>query len=66
MFLGSILIDSQLRPVFGSGMPSQYLTFLDICSQFNIFSYVNDGTRAVELPSSFSFGRISYNNIYVS
>ena len=63
---GSIVKDSESQSVSGSRMHSKYLTFLDICSQFNIFQYVNNGTRAVELPSSFSFGRITYDKVYVS
>ena len=46
-------------------MDFKYLTFLDICSQANPFFYVNDGTRAVRLPSTLSIGRCTYNNLYV-
>ena len=50
----------------GSGIGSEYLAFIDLGFQTNIFSNIDDGTRAVGLPSAFSIGRHTYNTIYVS
>ena len=63
---GSRVIDSESQSESGSGMHSKHLMFLDICSQFNMFRNVDDDTEVVELPSSLSFGRVTYNKIYVS
>ena len=46
-------------------MGSKYLTFLDLGLQTNVFSNIDDGTRAVGLPSSFNFGRSTYHTLYV-
>ena len=59
------VISSKSGSVTGSGMDFNYLKFLDICSQANLFRYVNDDTRAVTLPSTLSIGRCTYNNLYV-
>ena len=49
----------------GSGIGSEYLAFIDLGIQTNIFSNIDDGTRAVGLPSAFSIGRHTYNTLYV-
>ena len=46
-------------------MSSKYLTFLDLGLQANVFSNIDDGTRAVGLPSLFIFGRSTYHTLYV-
>ena len=46
-------------------MGSKYLTFLDLGSQTNIFSNIDDGTRIVGLPSSFNIGKNTYHTLYV-
>ena len=62
---GSGVKKSKPGSVTGSGMDFTYLTFLDICLEANIFRYVDDGTRAVRLPSTLSIGRCTYENLYV-
>ena len=42
-------------------MGFKYLTFLDLDLQANIFNNIDDGTRAVGLPSSFNIGRSTYH-----
>ena len=49
----------------GSGMGSNYLTFLDLGLQTNIFRNVDDSSREVRLPSSFNIGRSTYHILYV-
>ena len=47
------------------GMHFKYLRFLDICTQAELFRYVNDDTIAVTLPSTLTIGKCSYHNLYV-
>ena len=49
----------------GSGIGSEYLPFIDLGFQTNIFSNIDDGTRVVGLHSPFSIGRDTYNTLYV-
>ena len=46
-------------------MSSKYLTILDLGSQTNIFSNIDDGTRIDGLPSSFNIGKNTYHTLYV-
>ena len=46
-------------------MGSKYLTFLNLGSQTNTFRNVDDGTIAVQLPSTFNIGKNSYYTLYV-
>ena len=62
---GFEVIKSKPGSVTESGVDFNYLRFLDMCSQANLFRYVNDGTRAVRLPSTLHIGRCTYNNFYV-
>ena len=59
------VIKSQPGFATGSGVDFNYLTFLDICSQATLFRHVNDGTRAVRLPSTLSIGKCTYQYLYV-
>ena len=54
-----------LEFVFVSGLGLKQLTFLDLSLQTKFFGNVDDGTRAVELPSSFNIGRSTYHTLYV-
>ena len=49
----------------GSGMGSKYLTFLDLGLQAHIFRNIDDGTIAVELPSTFYIGKHTFHNLNV-
>ena len=46
-------------------MESKYLTFLDFGSQADIFRNVDDGTRMVQLPSTFSIGIYTFHTLFV-
>ena len=46
-------------------MESKYLTFLDFGLHADIFRNVDDGTRAVWLPSIFSIGIYTFHILYV-
>ena len=48
----------------GSGS-ADYLVFLDLGSLANVFSNVDDGTRLVNLPSSFHIGNLNFLTSYV-
>ena len=60
---GDMISESGLES--GSGIGSEYLPFIDLGFQTNIFSNIDDGTRVVGLPSAFSIGRDTYNTLYV-
>ena len=49
----------------GSGMESKYLTFFDLGIQANIFSNIDDGSIAVELPSTFYAGNHTFHILNV-
>ena len=46
-------------------MESKYLTFFDLGLQAKIFRNVDDGSRAVELPSPLNIGRQTFHTLYV-
>ena len=46
-------------------MESKYLTFLDLQLQTNVFSYVDDGTITVELPSMLNIGKQNFSTLIV-
>ena len=50
----------------GSGSGSaDYLVFLDLGSLANVFSNIDDGTRLINLPSSFHIGNLNFLTSYV-
>ena len=44
----------------GSGIGSKYLTFLDLGLQAHIVKNIDDGSIAVELPSTFYIGKHTF------
>ena len=49
----------------GTGSEFKYLTFQDLGLQAKIFRNVDDGSRAVGLPSPLNIGRQSFHTLYV-
>ena len=64
-YLNNTTYDNCFLILTGSGLGSKYLTFLDLGLQTNIFSNVDDGTIAVELPSTFYVGAYTFHSLHV-